>query len=153
RLEEPDVDHRGRQLDVPHPLAADPRVGHLDTAAVAHHALVFHAPVLAAGALPVLFRAEDALAEQTVLLGAVGAVVDGCGLLDLAERPRADVVRAREADPHAAIVIDAVVVDLAGAHVPPSILKYQGPRTKDKKKAKSSPCLLSSLFFSPLSLV
>ncbi len=89
---------------------------HLDAAAVADHALVLHAAVLAAGAFPVLFRAEDALAEQTVLFRAVGAVVDRLGLLDLAERPGADIVRAGQADAHRAVVVDAIVVDVAGAH-------------------------------------
>src|SRR5207249_5484067 len=98
RLEEPDVHDRGGQLDVPHALAADAAVRHLDAAAVTDHALVFHAAVLAASALPVFFRPEDALAEQAVLLRAVGAVVDGLGLLDLAERPAANVVGAGQAD-------------------------------------------------------
>src|SRR5205807_6593361 len=115
-LEEPEVDDRGGQLDVAHALAADARVRDLDAAAVADHALVLHAAVLAAGALPVLLGAEDALAEQAVLLGAVGAVVDGLGLLDLAERPAADVVRAGEADAHRAVVVDAIVVNVTGTH-------------------------------------
>src|SRR5262249_34066967 len=121
-LEEPDVDDRGGQLDVAHPLAADAAVGDLDAAAVADHALVLHAAVLAAGALPVFLPAEDALAEETILLGPIGAVVDGLGLLDLAERPGPDVRRARQADPHRPVVIDAVVVDLAVAHIRPSII-------------------------------
>ena len=57
------------QLDVPHALAAHAAMRHLDAAAIADHALVLHAAILAAGALPVLFRAEDALAEQAVLFG------------------------------------------------------------------------------------
>ena len=91
-LEEPDVDDRGGQVDVAHALAADAAVRHLHAAAVADDALVLGALVLAAGALPVALRAEDALAEQAVLLRAVGAVVDRLGLLDLAEGPDADVV-------------------------------------------------------------
>ena len=97
-LEEPDVHDRGGQLDVAHPLAADAAVRDLHAAAVADHALVLHAAVLAAGAFPVLLRAEDPLAEQAVLFRAVGAVVDRLRLLDLAERPAADVVRAGQAD-------------------------------------------------------
>src|SRR5205823_6774841 len=117
RLEEPDVDDRRGQLDVAHALAADAAVRHLDAAAVADHALVFHAAVLAAGALPVLLGAEDALAEQAVLFGAVGAVVDRLGLLDLAERPGANVVWAREADAHRAVVVNAVVAAFAGGRL------------------------------------
>src|SRR5262249_4088500 len=93
----------------------------LDAAAVADHALVLHAAVLAAGALPVLLGAEDALAEQAVLLGAVGAVVDGLGLLHLAEGPAADVVRAGQADADRAVVVDPVVVDLTGTHGRPPL--------------------------------
>src|SRR5207248_11166776 len=107
-----------RQFDVAHALPSYQRGRDLDTAAIADHALVFHAAVLAAGALPVLFRAEDALAEESILLRAVGPVVDRLRLLDLAERPRADVVRAGQADPHAAVVIDPVVANFPGTHVP-----------------------------------
>ena len=110
RLEEPDVHDRGGQFDVPHALAADAAVRDLDAAAVADHALVLHAAVLAAGAFPVLFRAEDALAEQAVFFRAVGAVVDRLRLLDFAERPAADVVRAGQADADRAVVVDAIVL-------------------------------------------
>ena len=109
RLEEPDVDDRGGQVDVAHALAADPRVGHLHAAAVADDALVLRSAVLAAGALVVALGAEDPLAEEAVPLGAVGAVVDGLGLLDLAEAPASDVVGACEGDLHRPVVVDAVV--------------------------------------------
>src|SRR5205807_8442593 len=84
-LEEPDVDDGRGQLDMAHAFTADAAVGDLDAATVADHALVFHAAVLAAGALPVLFRAEDAFAEQAVFFRAIGPVVDRFRLLDLAE--------------------------------------------------------------------
>jgi len=124
RLEEPDVDDGRGQLDVTHALAADAAVRDLHAAAIADHALVLHTAVLAAGAFPVFFGAEDALAEQAVFFGAVGAVVDRLGLLDLAERPAADVVRAGEADAHGPVVVDAVVIDVAITHGPalPSIV-------------------------------
>src|SRR5439155_6469125 len=83
-LEEPDVHDGGGQLDVAHAFAADAGVGDLDAAAVADHALVLHAAVLAAGALPVFFGSEDAFAEQAVFFGAVGTVVDGFGFFDFA---------------------------------------------------------------------
>src|SRR5207245_1151690 len=107
RLEEPDMDHGGCQLDMAHAFATDAAVRDLDAAAVADHALVLHAAVLAAGALPVLLRAEDALAKQAVLFGTVGAVVDGLRLLDLAEGPAADVMGTGQTDAHCAIVVDA----------------------------------------------
>jgi hypothetical protein len=87
RLQEPDVRDRGGELDMAHPLAADLRDGDFDTALLADDALVLHALVLAAQALIILDRTEDARAEQAVTLGLERAVVDGLGLLDLAEGP------------------------------------------------------------------
>jgi hypothetical protein len=97
-LEVPDVGDGRGELDVAHALTADRGLGDLDAAALADDALEADALVLAAGALPVAGRAEDLLAEQTVLLGLERAVVDGLGLLDLAERPTTDVVSGGQAD-------------------------------------------------------
>src|SRR5436309_15224080 len=63
-LEEPHVADRRGQLDVTHALAAHARARHLDAALVAHHTRELHALVLAARALVVLGRPEDARAEQ-----------------------------------------------------------------------------------------
>ena len=52
-----------------HSLPADGGLRHLDAAAVADHALIADLFVLAAVALPVLDRSEDALTEETVLFG------------------------------------------------------------------------------------
>ena len=103
-LEEPDVAHRNGELDVAHALAAHRRERHLDAAAVADHALVLDALVLAAGALPVLRRPEDLLAEEAVLLRTVRAVVDRLGVLHLAVRPAADRLRGGE------LHLDGVIV-------------------------------------------
>src|SRR5439155_6473390 len=65
-FEEPDVRDRRGQVDVAHTLAPDLLTRHLDAAALADDALVADALVLAAIALPVLRRTEDALAEQTI---------------------------------------------------------------------------------------
>src|SRR5699024_1199435 len=97
-LEVPDVGDGSGELDVAHPLTADLRAGHLDAAALADDALEADALVLAARALPVPGGAEDALAEEPVLLRLEGAVVDGLRLLDLTVRPTADVVGRRQAD-------------------------------------------------------
>src|SRR5581483_8535338 len=67
-LEEPDVGDGRGQVDVAHALATDLGARDLDAAALAHDALVADTLVLAAVALPVLRRTEDALAEQPVLL-------------------------------------------------------------------------------------
>ena len=70
--------------------------GNFDAAALAHDALEANALVLAAGAFPVFGGAKDFLAEQAVLFGLERAVVDGFGLLDLAMRPAANILGARE---------------------------------------------------------
>src|SRR5256885_13344962 len=90
-------DRRG-ELDVAHALAAHARQRHLDAALLADDALVLHALVLAAQALVVLDRPEDTRAEQPVALGLEGAVVDRLRLLDLAVRPRENLLRARDRD-------------------------------------------------------
>ncbi len=105
-LEEPDVAHGGGEVDVTHALAANLRARHLDTAALADDALVTDALVLAAVALPVLGGTEDALAEEPVLLGLERPVIDGLRLRDLAARPRADLLRGREADLDSVEIID-----------------------------------------------
>jgi hypothetical protein len=59
---------------------------------------VLEALVLAAQAFVVFDGAKNLGAKQTVTLGLEGAVVDGLGLLHLAERPAPDLLRGREAD-------------------------------------------------------
>ena len=98
-LEIPDVRHRARELDVAHPLPADLGECDLHPALLAHHAAVLQALVLAAQALVVLDRAEDLGAEQPVAFRLEGAVVDRLRLLDLAVRPRPDLLRGGESDP------------------------------------------------------
>src|SRR5690606_2793890 len=71
---------------------------HFHPTALTDDALVADALVLAAVALPVLLRAEDALVEETVLLRLEGAVVDRFGLLHLAVGPGANLVRGGEPD-------------------------------------------------------
>src|SRR5246127_1683698 len=91
-------DRRG-ELDVAHALTAHPRQRHLDRTLLADDALVLHALVLAAQALVILDRPEDARAEQPVALGLEGAIVDRLGLFDLAVRPGQNLLRARDRNP------------------------------------------------------
>ena len=60
--------------------------------------LVLQALVLAAQALVVLDRPEDLGAEQAVAFGLEGTVVNRLRLLDLAERPRTDLLGRGNAD-------------------------------------------------------
>ncbi len=105
-LEEPDVGDRGGEVDVAHALAAHLRAGHLDAAALADDPLVADPLVLAAVALPVLGRTEDALAEEPVLLGLQRPVVDRLRLRDLAVAPAADLLAGGEADLDGVEVVD-----------------------------------------------
>ncbi len=93
-FEKPDMGDRRCQFDMAHPLAPDLLQGHLDAAFLAHNALELHALVFAAQALVILYRAENAGAEQAIALWLEGAVIDGLRLLDLAKRPGFDLFRA-----------------------------------------------------------
>ena len=76
RTEIPDVGYGNDELDVASALTTHFLLGDLHAATVAHDALVADALVLAAVALVVLGRTEDALAEEAVALGLVGTVID-----------------------------------------------------------------------------
>jgi hypothetical protein len=91
---------------VAHALAANLGAGHLDAAALADDPLVTDPLVLAAVALPVLGRTEDALAEQPVLLGLQGPVIDRLRLGDLAVAPAADLLAGGEADLYGVKVVN-----------------------------------------------
>ena len=69
------------QFDVSHALAADLGTGHFDPATLTDNTLETNPLVLTAGALPVLGRTKDGLAEEAILLGLKCAVVDGLWLL------------------------------------------------------------------------
>ena len=99
RLEEPDVGDGSGELDVAHALTANARQRDFHAALFADDALVLHALVLAAQALIVLHRTEDARAEQAVAFRLERTVVDGLGLLDLAVRPGKDLLRAGNRNP------------------------------------------------------
>jgi hypothetical protein len=72
--------------------------GDFDAALVADHAAMLHALVLAAEALPVGDRAEDARAEKPVALRLEGAVVNGLGFSNLTMRPAPDLLRGSQHD-------------------------------------------------------
>src|SRR5579863_3552402 len=82
-----------------HALAPDARQRHLDRALLADDALVLHPLVLAAQALIILDRPEDARAEQPVALRLEGAVVYGLRLLDFAVGPGQNLFRRRDRNP------------------------------------------------------
>src|SRR6185295_1410964 len=105
-LEEPDVRDGNGELDVTHALAAHLAQGHFDAAAVADDTAVTNSLVFAAMAFPVLYRTEDALAEQAVLLGLERAVVDRLGLGHLARGPAADLLGRSQADLDRVEVVD-----------------------------------------------
>src|SRR5579885_3301835 len=98
RLQEPDMGDRRGERNMAHPLSSHARQRDFDAALFADDALVLHALVLAAQALVVLDRPEDAGAEQAIALGLERAVVDGLRLLDLAVAPRAAATGAGDRD-------------------------------------------------------
>ena len=93
-FQEPDVSYRSCQLDMAHTLATNARQGHFNAALLADDALVLDTLILAAQALIVLDRTKDARTEQAITLRLEGPVVDGLGLLHLAEGPGEDLLRA-----------------------------------------------------------
>ena len=81
-FEEPDMDHWSGQVDVTHAFTSNTTVSDFDATSVTDHALVFHAAIFTAGTLPVLFRAKNSFAEQSIFLGAISPVVDRFRLFD-----------------------------------------------------------------------
>src|SRR5260370_32551319 len=106
-----------------HALAANAAMGDFDAAAVTNHALVFHASVLAAGAFPVFLGTKNSFAEKAVLFGTVSPVVNRLRLLDLAERPTADVMRVGQTDAHSPVIVDPVVTSFTRTHGTHSLQK------------------------------
>jgi hypothetical protein len=86
------VSYGHNEFDVTGTLTTYLLLGNLYTTAVADDTLITDALVLTASTLIVLGRTEDALAEQTVALGLVGAIVDGLRLGDLTERVLKDLL-------------------------------------------------------------
>ena len=79
-----------------HALATDAGMRHLDATSIADDSLVLRALELAARALPVPFRSKDSLTEKSVLLRAIGTVVNRLRFLHFAERPASYVVWRRQ---------------------------------------------------------
>ena len=86
--------HGNSQVDMPHPLATDNGSRDFHAAFLADHAVVADPFVLAAEALEVLGGTEDALAEESIRLRTLCAVVDGLRLGHLAAGPAKDVLGA-----------------------------------------------------------
>src|SRR5882757_697491 len=129
---------RGRQFDMAHALAPDAAERHFDRALLADDALVLHALVLAAQALVVLDRPEDARAEQAVALGLEGAVVDGLRLLDLAVGPGQNLFRARNGD---ADLVEDLSRHLRAEKIHDLLIHHRllaGPIVARLKKSRSS---------------
>ena len=72
--------NRNYQLDMTSTFTANLLLSHLYSASVTNNTLIANALILTAGTLIVLCRTEDALAEQTVALRLIGAIVDGLRL-------------------------------------------------------------------------
>ncbi len=86
RTEIPDMCHGDHQVDMPHAVAPDFLLGDLHPAPVTDDAAVPDTLVFTAGALVILYRAEDALAEEPVPFRLVRTVIDRFGLQDFPPR-------------------------------------------------------------------
>src|SRR5262249_17836136 len=115
-------------------------------------ALVLHALVLAAQALVVLDRPEDARAEQAVAFRLERAVVDRLRLLDLAVGPRENLVRARDRDPD---LVEDLRRNLRAEKIHHFLvhlsLRFGGQRTDDGRQI-SAASIVKSGFRSPWSV-
>ena len=99
-LEIPNVRNGRGKLDMPHALPTNLRASDFDAATLTDFTFETNALVLAAMTLPIARRSENAFAKQTVAFGLERAIVDGLGFFDFAMRPRADLFRRRQPDPH-----------------------------------------------------
>ena len=79
---------RRRELDMTHALPANFRLNDFDATLVADNSAVLHTLVLTAVALPVLDRAENLRAKQSVLFRLKRTVIDGLRFLHFAIGPR-----------------------------------------------------------------
>ena len=91
-FEKPNMHYRSRQLDMAHALAPHFGLDDLDAAFLADHAAMAHPFVFAAIAFVIFGRAKNLRAKQAVTFRLEGAIVNGLRFLDLAVRPRADLV-------------------------------------------------------------
>src|SRR5262249_49348965 len=119
---------------------------------LADDALVLHALVLAAQALVVLDRPEDAGAEQAVAFRLERAVVDRLRLFDLAVGPRQNLVRARDRDPD---LVEDLRRDLRAEKIHyflvHSRLRVGGQRTDDRRQITAA-SIVKSVFRAPWSV-
>ena len=86
RTEIPDVSYRNNEFDVTRTLTTNLLLSNLYTASVADDSLVADALVLTAGALIVLGRTKNALAEETITLRLVCSIINGFRLSNLTIR-------------------------------------------------------------------
>ena len=86
RTEVPDVSHWYNKLDVTRTLTTNLLLCNLYTASVADDSLITDTLVLAAGALIVLCRTKNALAEETITLRLICSIINGFRLSNLTIR-------------------------------------------------------------------
>ena len=92
------MSYGNNQFNMTSTLTTNLLLGYLNTTTVADDSLITDALVFTAGTLLVLGRSKDALAEQTVTFGLIGAIVDGLRLGDLTKRTLEDLFRRSQSD-------------------------------------------------------
>src|SRR5205085_9019932 len=119
------------ELDVAHAVSTNFGEGHFDAAFLADDAAILHALVLAAQAFVVLDRPKDPSAEQAVALRLERPVVDRLRLLDFAERPRADLLRAGKPDlDRVEVLVGGELTEQVQQSLHASLLKFVAVRTE-----------------------
>ena len=110
--------HGYDQFDVAHPLPANFFLRYFNPTTVAHNPLVADPLVLTAIAFIILDRPEDALAEKTIALGFVRAVVDGFRLEHFAIGTLQNFIRRGQADGDAVKILILNITLLFEWHAP-----------------------------------
>ena len=114
--QKPDMCNRDGQIDVPHPLAAHNAARHFYSALLADHSRVPHSLVFATEALEVFRGSENALAEETIRLCPLRAVVHGFGLRDFSAGPSEDIFRGSNRQGHCIETIGCCGLVCGGRH-------------------------------------
>ena len=98
RTEVPDMSYRNNKFDMTSTLTTNFLLCYLNTTTITNDSLITDALVLSAGALVVLGRTENALAEQTITFRLVCTIIDGFRLCNLTIRIFQDLLRRGKTD-------------------------------------------------------
>ena len=90
---------------------------YLNSAPVAYHPLVLHAPVLATGTLPIFFRTKYSFAEKSISLRLISTVIYRFRLFHFSKRPAPNVMWTCKPNAYCRIFIHAIKCCFRRTHV------------------------------------